>query len=173
MAGLDGETQRESPLSRAISPQFWLPPFLPVCYFLCCLGFFSLVFLFLLLHSHVTFSVPADTSCSQLLWSAMCECACIHGWGGLNTGEHVGLNRCVPISEPLGTGALERPRYGILPRDLGPEGPHMGPACPKVTPRARSQSWGPLASFVVDAQTSLTCISSSPRAVHSHRGWWC
>lgn len=63
--GLSGEAQRESPLGRVISPQFWLPPFLPVCYSLCCLGFFSLVFLFLLSHSHVTFSVPADTSCSQ------------------------------------------------------------------------------------------------------------
>lgn len=101
----------------------------------------------------------------RLLWSALCEHVSVHaltGGEGPDTAEHVGLNRCVLVSEPLGTGALETPRYGILPRDLGTEGPHMGPACPKVTARARSQGWSPLASFVVDALISLTCISSSP-----------
>lgn len=66
---------------------------------------------------------------------------CIQVWvyECLNTWEHIELKRCVLINGLLGTRTLGRAGYGVLPRDLGTEGPHTSPEHPKVTPTARSQ----------------------------------
>lgn len=78
LPGLDGEAQREAQRQSSLSPSF------PACLLFPLLSwlFLSLVFLFLLSHSHVTFSVSADTSCSHsAVVSQVCVCVSVHACG--------------------------------------------------------------------------------------------